>query len=193
MPKHTFEQKWEDLRREGKLEDRIAQSQQDYERSQAVEPPEVESKPAQQAVLAQAGRGTPTSSRFAQEVLARSRAALSASATAISGDSDPDPDPFHNFDEPLPGEEDDKPQADMEDSDGDELKVALRADATVDDTGGDDVDEVDHRIAAASSKHMLMDDVLSENLSYAAMEADLDDDTCMASPPLTALSTSDSG
>jgi len=96
MPRRIFEQKWEELRREGKLKDMITESQQDFERSQAVEPPEVEVTMVQQAVLAQAGRGTPTSSRFAQEVLARSRAALSTSAPAII--DDPDPDPFYNFD-----------------------------------------------------------------------------------------------
>jgi len=165
MPRRTFEQKWEELRREGKLKDMIAESQQDFERSQAIEPPEVEVTTVQQAVPARAGRGTPTSSRFAQEVLARSRAALRMPVPVSTADSEPDP--FYNFDKAFLEDDEDEPEPDVEDFDGDNHEVTIPGDAWADDAvANDDDDEVDYATVAAASMHTVMDNVLNETVPW---------------------------
>ena len=126
---------------------------------------EQKSAMTQADATAKAIRGTAEASRFAQEVLGRARAALRMPVPVST--ADPDPDPFYNFDEAFLEDDEDEPEPDAEDFDVDDHEVTISGDAWVDDAvANDDDDEVDYATAAAASMHIVMDNVLNEEIPW---------------------------
>jgi hypothetical protein len=160
MVRRTFEQKWEELRRDGKLQDMIAEAKRVYEHaSTRVSREEADeftrwstrststTAPHHLTLATQAIYYAAGDSRFAQEVLRRSRAAMKVNAQTKAVD------PNSGLNE--------------EDSDGDDLEVTLAADAEGSGTVNDDADEIDYPTAPSASTHIPTDNILDENIPWA--------------------------